>query len=285
MTLAVLVLAYTRPAVLRATVDMFAGSGATFFVHVDAKAELSAFAALQGRPDVVFIEDRQTVFWGGFNMVLAEIALIRHALRHAAFDRLVLISDDTVPIKAIGKLTEALAAPTLWIVQNSLPEFRWRYDAFCYFDSLATSPRHVHPRERLFGPPEFADLRDMMKLHQAGKQPLDRLVHGPQWWCLSGEVAAAVLALHDADSHRRESFRFSAIPDESYIHTLVAQCAGHWPKRGSPVFTDFDRDPKPYVFHNIDELAAAFASPRPFARKIAEDATLLAAIAARVAQG
>ncbi len=283
MRLAILVLAYRSPVVLRATVEMFAGTDTMFFVHLDARADLASFAADLARPDILFIPDRQTVYWGGFNMVLAEFALLRAALQHRQYDRLLLISDDSAPIKPIPSLLQQLAAPALWIGQHAAPEYRWRYDSFVYFDSDATNPHFIPAIHRVFGERECADLQAMLRLRDIGKKPLARVLHGAQWWCLSAEIAAAILARHDADAHLRESFRFSALPDEQYLQTLVGLCAPQHANRGPPMFTDFSRDPKPYLFTAFADLAPALASPRLFARKLTGTGPLLAELAAHLA--
>jgi len=96
---AILVLCFREPNVLRAALPVYRAADLDVFLHVDAKLDQAAYLRALGPPaaDCRLVEDRQTVFWGGFSMIRAEMALLRDALQRDAYDSFTLVSDDSFP--------------------------------------------------------------------------------------------------------------------------------------------------------------------------------------------
>lgn len=289
MKIAFLVLASGAPAVLDSHAAAFeADPDIHFFVHLDAKVSLTAFAAPQSRSNVTFIVARRPIYWGGFNMVRAEIELLSAALNHASgFDYVALISDDSYTLRSGQALKAALPAADAWIDQNPIePALDYlRYARFYCFDAAPFSARTLPAEERHVTEADSAELVALETLRARGKAALTRLYQGAQWWCLSREVAADVVAAFTANEHIRESFRFSAIPDEIVVQTMVGLAGRPWTLQRSPMFYDFSREPKPFVFATLGDLEEALRSPCLFVRKIVADERLLAALTAGVQAG
>ena len=92
MNIAYLISAHTDPAQLRRLV-LALHADAEYFVHIDAKSDLSQFAAVLSLPNVHYIEDRVDVRWGTLREVQYQMSLIRVAVtfpRH--FDRIFFLS-------------------------------------------------------------------------------------------------------------------------------------------------------------------------------------------------
>jgi Core-2/I-Branching enzyme len=108
--IAVMVLAYGYPAGISAMSKFFDAADTDMFVHVDAKIDYGPFqdAAKCGLRKVAFIEDRTRIFWRGFTMVEATIALLRAARASGGFDRYLIISDDSLPLVGPGELRRRL---------------------------------------------------------------------------------------------------------------------------------------------------------------------------------
>ena len=204
-------------------------------------------------------------------MVLAEMELIRVALNFAPFDRLVLMSDDSFPLRSVSAMKASLRTDQLWIGQHTPDWARQRYDSFCFFDSEATNPKNHHLLERNFGGDDFAAIRRMEALQRSGKKVVPTIYFGSQWWCLTADAAQHVLAVHERDVHQRQSFQFSVIPDEHYIQTIIGVEQGLWRIRPTLMHFDLFRKPKPFVFDNIADMEAALASKRLLVRKVAHD--------------
>lgn len=289
MKIALLVLASGAPAVLDSHAAAFeADPDVHFFVHLDAKASLADFAAPRSRTNVTFLAARLPIFWGGFNMVRAEIALLRAALAApSGFDELALISDDSYCLRSGRALKAALPAAEAWIDQNPIEPAQDypRYARFYCLDAAPFTARHLPVEERHVTEADSAEIAALEALRARGKAPLTRLYHGAQWWCLQRAVAAFVVAAFDEGEHVRDSFRFSAIPDETCVQTIVGLSGRPWTVQRSPMFYDFSRDPKPFVFAAPSELEDALRSPCLFVRKIAADERLLEALKAGVRAG
>ncbi len=282
MRVAFLVLAARGAAVLERHVSLFTNSEFHFFVHIDKKSEDHEFRFLSGHKQATIVEERHKVFWGGFNMILAELALLRAAMDDQSFERFVLISDDAFALRPPADIFQSLTDDCIWIGQSDVSghQVSARYHGYYFFDSDATNAQFRVPEQRAFLPDEFAHLRDLERLRGQGKKPLPRLFQGSQWWGLTRDVARRMLAVVDDDEHLRQSFRFSCIPDEHYFQTIIglSDCACR--NRGTPMYVDFSRDPKPYVFHDFADTWAPRRSDKLFIRKIGSDSALLDSLVA-----
>ena len=275
--IAILVLAFRAPGLLRRTLEFFQGTPFHFFVHVDPKADQAQFDFLADYANATPAQDKFPVFWGGFNMMLAELGLLRQALQVDRFSRFVLISDDSFPLRPPAAIMSALKPETQWIGQAVITnnaDFSPRYRNFYSVDSDATNPQHRPVEDRTFNLTLIRELKLMEQLILRGKKPLENLYHGAQWWCLTAPAAQYVLETNDADAHLRDSFKYSLISDESYIQTIIG-LSHRFQTRDTPMYFDFSRNPKPYLYTTPEELVPAYKSDKLFVRKVIDNAALL----------
>ena len=258
-----LVLSYAAPRNVALLAEYF-GDAADLVVHYDRK--LGPAGDLP-RPPRVHVIPSRAVFWGGWSMVESMIDLLRAARAHTDADRFALISDDSAPLLPIQALHDRLAEPVdrIWSDANVPAQIAARYRNFHYFDHVATSARHVDPRERIVDDELVATIAQAAELRRRGKRPV-ALRHGPQWWSLTRKTVDQVLAQHDADAWLRQSFQFSAIPDEMYVHTLSGRDAHE-----AFMFVDWNQPEKPTTFRTMDEIRRADPRGSLFVRKV--DAT------------
>jgi Core-2/I-Branching enzyme len=267
--IAILVLAATAPDVFRLLVSLWPQT--QFFVHVDAKADISKFGFIMQAENTEIISARFPIYWGGWNMVRAELELMRTAIARG-YDRLLLISDDSFPLRSLEEITRRVSADALHLGLWEMPESHEgyvRYKEYFYFDSMATNIRSHGIYTRSISDRDLLEIAALSSLKVRGKKSLPMVYRGPQWWCLTARAAAYVLHVHDSDEHMRESFRFSLIPDEHYIHTILGLSPHAYSLQCHPIWTDISRVPSPYVFTEIGELEAALASTYLFVRKVA----------------
>jgi hypothetical protein len=278
---AILVLAARSPLTLSYMTQVLLDPDIHFFVHVDSKVDISNFTSLCCPPNTTFIESRKHVFWGGFEMVRAEVALLDHAFADPSFERFTLVSDDSFPLHSPVDLKDKLAVNVqrigAGVVTSDL--VRQRYTRFYYFDSDATNPQFRPPEGRCFSSRETADIADLAALLGRGKKPLPSYRQGSQWWSLTRAAVNHFLHIYRDDAHLRDSFRFSSVPDEHYIQTIIGAEGDRWGFTNSPMHTDFSKDPKPYVYKSVEELEPALASEHLFVRKVAADGALLKTLA------
>jgi hypothetical protein len=230
---------------------------AHLFVHVDAKTPLEPYEPLGGEPNVTLLGQRRDIFWGGFNTVEAAVSAIEFAQATAHFDRFVFTTEDSVPLVNPGEMSCRLDSDVDWIaIHADNPGWVWqRYRNFFFFDSRATSFRYFEAIERFITEHDLCRLDRMRNLMREGKAELPELYHGCGWWALSRDTVNTILERHHRDRKLRESFEFSAIPEEQYFHTIIGLSASSRPRQNF-MYVDWDRDAeiKPYVFSRYEEL-------------------------------
>ena len=266
-----LVLAYQAPTVLECHARLMPESN--FFVHVDAKADMRNFEKLRSLPNIQFSDKRFDVYWGGWNMVRAEIHLLRLAFR-AECTRFALVSDDTLPLRSPAETVRSLADNVshlgLWKMASDDPA-GIRYREYFYFDSWISTQRSHDIYRRYYTDTDIACVMELAELKKQGKYQLPAMYKGPQWWCLTRDIVELVLEHFDTQKHFRESFRFSLIPDEHYIHTIIGLSKHSSPLRTYPMWTETNRVPSPWVYRSLSELQGALASERLYVRKVAPE--------------
>jgi hypothetical protein len=258
-----LVLAAIAPSVLRHTCQIFRSDKFEFIVHVDQKCDIQQYTEVVGSwPHLKFLGERHSVFWAGFSMIEATMALVAEALQGNESSHFALISDNTFPIYSPNDLYFKISSSgKSWIECWRLPKnhlFQQRYQRFFYLDSQLTSPRWYPTEERDFRESDAFQISELERIRKIGKKEIAQLYCGKQWWVLTREEIQNIFQMHISDHHLRDSFRFSAVTDEIYIQTLYKMI---YPDRviiGNPMYDDFGRSPKPYVFSDYSELSLIF---------------------------
>jgi hypothetical protein len=270
MPLALLVLAFRQPEVLRSAIPVYRAAGFHIFVHLDSKADINNYTARLGEAasDCHFIGRRYDIYWGGFSMIDAELALIFNALEKGEYDRFILISDDTFPLLAPARLNhfcqEDYDRIMIRELQNEEP-FMQRYSKFYFFDHQASSLLG-RPIESATIDEEFIEqIKRLEKAKVRGKRPIN-VFYGSQWWSITKDSMLTILKRLEEDLHLFESFRYSAVPDELLFQTLIGNYVPRSRVRSGPVFVDWNRNPKPYIFTRAAELSMV-SSDYAFARK------------------
>jgi hypothetical protein len=275
MKAALLVLACKAPKVLEILARHFSKEPFRIFVHLDSKVPLEDYSRGREWPEnLEFLDERFEIFWGGFNMVRATEALARRALREADNQAFALVSDDTLPLFPADRIhRELLSQPNridVGISRRNPPYLR-RFTDFFFMDSPATSARPLEIQTRSFDGDSLDAIRRLAQLRERGKFPFSEVWGGSQWWSLGREMLEPILDELSQNIWLRESFEFSAVPDEFAFQTLYANRAGLAARSFTkPMLTDVTRDPSPFVFHSLQDFPAK-PEGKLFVRKIHED--------------
>ena len=288
--IALLVLGSKSPKTLAPLLESLVGSSFRAFVHIDAKIDLNAYLAESGSlpPSTTVLADRVKVYWGGWSMLEATFRLMHTALADPAVEILTLVSDDTALLRPASEVDRSLREQPIRVGRHPVGAnevARSRYEGLYFLDSVATGMKIPIECRRA----EVDILRravdDLAELAALGKKQLD--VHiGSQWWALDRESAQQVLNRVDEDRHLRQSFRYSAVPDESLVQTLIAERLGASPTssdNASPMLFDFSRHPAPFTFTEASDVRRFISETRQhdklFVRKVSPP------LAAELSQG
>jgi Core-2/I-Branching enzyme len=277
---AYLVLAHKNPSQLMLLAKVLAGQSARVYIHIDGKIDVEPFIASLGPlPRVTILSERYEIYWGGYNMIRATLAMCRHALADGA-DRLVLLSGLDFPIKPMREVESVLAAPIDFIDMIQLPapglgdgDGFYRIQYYYGMDLMARlglKPRLLFTLHRRLlpwwrrRPPVGLDVR-----------------MGSQWWSLQSKTVRKVIESLDTNPEIEDFFKWTSIPDESLFHTLVhTYCSEHVVPQTHRLIV-WDRAPKPYVF-KAQDWAELMRSDALFARKF--DACMDGNILARLVE-
>ncbi|WP_448206768.1 beta-1,6-N-acetylglucosaminyltransferase [Azospirillum sp. sgz302134] len=265
MKFAILVLACRQPAILEALIGTLDHPDIGFFVHVDRKSneDFSRLKDCTARSPVTVIRERE-VFWGGYSMVEATNDLIALALRVPSVRRLTLISDDSFVITSQAHFFEVMdSGLNLWTGKPN--SFRHRYDQAYLPDSPASCPRNPELETRHFREADIPALEGLLRIMKTGKYPLETVYKGSQWWSLTRKAVEAALERLE-DPWLRDSFRYSLVPDESVMPTLLS-LAGVG-RDGCALHDNWDRKPRPYVYQHLWEVPRSVPGRTLFLRKV-----------------
>lgn len=240
--------------------------GFDVFIHLDAKCP--AVPALP--PQARLIEPRIEVFWGGWSLMQATLALIEAALAAGSYQRLALISGDSLPVRPPTALAAALAEPDAEYIElidvQDDPSLAgaemqiaidrhgwvqpWRFHNAVAWDHVLLNPFTAAAAAARYRVDEATmnwirgEAQQAVSTVLAALPPrpplFRRLCYGTQWWALSREVLTALLPTLRRPEITRY-FRHMQAPDEHMIQTVLANRPDLLGSRrilGTPVLVD-----------------------------------------------
>lgn len=248
--------------------------GVACFVHVDAKVEIAPFRTLCEPLGASFVADRAGLNWGGYSIIEATLSLMKAALAEGDFTHFLLLSGDTYPISSRSEFREYLtsAASHIQIREVARNEITYQRIARVYLpDSIAGAlvQRSGDPSVSRFVTAElvaqFPDIEEVFALKR--REFPWKLAKGSQWWCLTRAAAERCLEAVERNVEYVKWFRYSSVPDESFLQSMFLNFVREPVITTPPVFTLWDRDPRPYVFETVDDFALLERSKAVLARK------------------
>ncbi len=225
MKIAYLLLIHQRPRHFARMLRALDDDGVHFFVHIDAKSDISPFRkAAAEYTNVTFLEspERVLVFWSGFSTITAILNLLRAAHRtHPSFVRYALLSGADFPIKPNDQIREALRSDIEFIRADH------RIDPQID-DRHSRRIRYLHLYDRpLFNPktsrhPRFATLSGrLLRLLPQRSLPSIPLYQGSAWWALTAPCVEFILRYVEDNPAYSNFFRYVSTPDEVFFHSIV----------------------------------------------------------------
>jgi hypothetical protein len=220
--MAYLILAHTDPEqVRRLCAALLLDEQADIYIHVDLKShnDFSACQALSTKR-IHFISERHRVYWSGFNMVLATLALMRAAVNaEPTYHHLVLLSGQDYPLKHPKVIKE-------YLLNSPFPQHINRINALESQDYYIHQVTRFHFRDAWL-PFTLVD-KVIRKIATVAAMPIRRSLpnglipcEGSQWWALTEECARCLLTMVRERPELSQLYRYAMAPDEHFFHTLV----------------------------------------------------------------
>jgi hypothetical protein len=277
--IACLFLAYDGASVLRNAIPVLKAAGWDLFVHLDKKADRAKYEQELGEmsSSVHLIEDRVEVFWGGYSMIKAELALLQTAMRTNDYSKFLLLSDDSFPILPPDRLNAHFGnGEDLITIAPQPPHspFYSRYHGFFCYDHPTTamrSPPGAGRNEREIDENLEHRIAEIEVLRRIGKKNIE-VYYGSQFWALTLDTVKFLVNVCQEDLHLVKSFEYSALPDETMVQSLIGNYRTGGRHETGPVYADFSVG-GPRVLSSQAELPLDFQDTHAFVRKISPQAT------------
>lgn len=234
MRIAYLIYAHTHPELLARTVRVLDTQDVCFFIHIDKKVDIKQFQrCLPSSDNVIFIRKRIRVFWMGYSIVKATLALMEAAVEYAdrtnrPFTYHILLSGTDYPIKSNREIREFLESSNnteyiLFWKLTDRPVWLHKIERYHYLDSYLTNQRSA--------PKAFRRLYEIAhrSVHRVlpKRRYLQNLVPygGATWWMLTDRAVRYILTY---EKNNREFVRFYKLthsPDEMVFQTILLNSA------------------------------------------------------------
>lgn len=229
---------------------VLAEGGRPVAVHLDIRAGDDAPFREAAGPGPVLIRRRRCE-WGMFGLVEATLDAARELLASgAAFSHVALVSGSCLPLRPLAEFDAFLAANPGADIFEAVPLARFSpsEEGLSHERFTLWHPFGWRRRRALFD--FWVSAQRLLGVRRRRPKGLD-IVIGSQWWCLSRETLAAILADPELPALMR-FFRWSWIPDESLIQSLALRRTRNRIPR-APTFARFDERGAPYVLYDDHE--------------------------------
>jgi hypothetical protein len=214
MKIAALILAHHRRDLLAQLVSRLNGPLWNVCVHLDRKTDPAGFADL---PPEVF--QRYAIQWGGFSIVLAILALAKHALANPANTHFYLMSGQCFPIKTDDEIEQIVAHGGNCMSILKMPVWHKplsRLDRFHFNDGYPLpgrlGSRIVNRVARSLEPRSIERLLRHIQPYA-----------GWMWWLLERDAMQRIVQFVGVNPWLLKSYRYSHCADESFFQTLAVK--------------------------------------------------------------
>jgi hypothetical protein len=288
-----LLLAHDQPEHVGRLIDRLDDDEATFWLHLDPRADRGKWSGVMARHVVVAVEPRVPCLWGTWSMVEATLAMVDACLASGEEGYLVMLSGQTYPVKSAAHITAYLTTHQhvvhmdLWDLPERWPDnYRDRLDYFCIPRSEAKGDLRLLRRRQEMNARELVGWTRRL-LHESGlritagvlrtigqerPEVAHLVVGGSQWWGMPWDVVVRMIDFHRGHPQFAEFLRWSQFPDETFFQTLLVAMDGSVRDTVAPTLTYVDWTEGDWDLPramSIDDVPALLALPDHalFARK------------------
>ncbi len=216
MKFAVIIVTYTSPKQTKRLIDCLDNGDFDFYIHLDKKVDMETHRELFNTPNVIFVNDRVDIKWGGNTTVEATYNSIRQiASSGKKYAFISLISGQDYPIKSAAYISDFLS-------KNTGKEFM----LFKYFDKDWTEAKarveKYHLNDYTFkGKTRIEQLMNLITPKR--KFPIDNmeLCGKESFWTLSQECATYVVDYIDSNPKLKRFLKFTWGSDEFVFQSIL----------------------------------------------------------------
>lgn len=211
-------------------------------------------------------------------MLQAEFKLLECAQKHASYDRYLLISDDALPILPPTVMNAILERNTDLI--SAMPQAlssdaAINYKKFFFYDHPSLMMRAEGSRRPEIDEELEAAVKEISELRKIGKKAVT-ICYGSQFWALTNDSIELLQEIIRSDRHLVQSFKYSALPDETMVQTIIVSGKHVKGIFSAPVYADFhSQRGGPRVLSSIVGLPFDLEATSMFVRKVAPAAEAL----------
>jgi len=254
MKIAYLILAHNNPIVLNRLLSALNIDANTCFVHIDNKSKIKS-DQLTKLPRTTEVSPRITINWGGFSVVQATLELLNAARAYNNFDRFVLISGDSYPVKSNAFIQ------TYFRDHNEVEFMNYVQMPGVGKDLARLNYYHEHnPREINLQAVQAKVINYLATKKQFRKPFKDQFslipFAGSQWWSMTDRAISFIFAFLKMNPMYIEYYRRTYIPDEMFFQTIICNSTFKMQIQPSLVFTDWTNSsaPVPISLDHFDQL-------------------------------
>lgn len=262
---AILVMGYGNDAaVLQATINHLDDPQIDFYIHWDQRYPLSQLKSSYSK--IIFIKERQVVYWGTYSQIKAEYCLIKNvANSDLNYDYLHLISSHDIPLMQKEYFKNYFTAPLYlgFVPSSEVDLTRISY----YYPLIFKNFRSFSGRAYLKG---VRFINRLFGINRLNKLPNDiKIEKGTNWFSVNAKLIPTIL-----NFPYLSLFQHSYCADELYLQTILSQFK---PQDNlltdnnemAARYIDWQRG-KPYTFTSKDilELRDVINTKYAFARKV-----------------
>jgi len=235
MNIAYIILAHKNPSQIKRLIEKLTYSNDWFFVHIDAKKEMTSFEnALSSEKNVTFIKERINGQWGAFGIVEATINALKAISKSSEnFERIVLLSGQDYPIKSTELIhsffegnknknfIEFDAFPVKKLTYGGLHRIH-HYSYSLLNKRLTYLPKHCTENLNFKGKFVNAILKKMHTFSKKRELPYFlKAYYGSQWWSMTEKTSLSVLSYLNSHPKYVQYHKRSLSPDEMFFQTLL----------------------------------------------------------------
>lgn len=198
----------------------------SFYIHLDKKSYVSPkeYDQLSNMPQVKKVYQKYKIYWGGFNILKAELFLLQESLKVCTYDYIHFMSGQDYPIKSLKHIKDFFETNQGYefIEYMSLPALQWEqgtFDRFIYF-RLNNSMECRNPK-RAWIADSIINFQKRIGYRRRVPNQFNHLYGGSNWLSITGECAKYIIAnlrKHHAFYNR---MKYTFAPDETYFHTVI----------------------------------------------------------------